>query len=598
MNKHIGIILIFSALIISAILVFMLYGANQTDEDSQFIENMEIIHELQQLDAAWSLTALQVLSLPDSDFDRLTVFLPRFRELRNKLSNSQLAGSQVPAPLETKLLSFLKKLEEKEQAIEQFKSNFAIVRNSLKYLPLAARTLSIKIRELDDSQLAERVRDLEMQTNNYLNAPSEDSKKILVQKLSEIDETLMEFPAIIVNPLENYVSHAWVLVERKALMDEIAARVTSDQVSKFGSELLSLYKGYQSNLANERDQLNSRRNLYILISALLLTLIVLIAGVYTYPSANNFNRRLVEEVRKRTGELERKANVVTESAADAHHGKSMGSMGRMAATLAHEINTPLGYMSSNMEVLQNGNEKINLLMEEFDSLEAVLEASDAEQVRSRMRALANVANATREQAMLDEFPEIINDMGQGIAQIQHVVQELRDFSRKDQLEQDWFDLNLCIENALKMIRHQLDDKIKIIKKLGNTPQIYGSRADMNQVVINLLSNATHAINEASRTTGFIKIATGVVDNIVVLDMLDNGKGMQKDVIDKIFEPFFTTRDVGEGTGLGLSIVQKIVWQHHGRVFVQSEPGRGTQFRIALPLKTTAGENTRQALSAI
>ncbi len=585
MNKHIGIILIFSALIISAFLGYILFGANQSEEDSQFLENMECIHELQQLDATWSMTALQVLSLPNSDFDRLAAFLPRFRELRNNLSNSELAGNQVPAPLETKLLSFLQQLEDKEQAIEQFKSNFAIVRNSLRYLPLAAKTLSSKIREIDDNQLAERIRDLEMHTNSYLNAPDEDSKKILVIKLSEIEQELMEFPADIVNPLENFVSHARVLVERKVFMDEITARVTSDQVAKFGSELLSLYKGYELTRAKVQDQLKSQRNLYILTGAALLAMIALIAGVYTYPNAIHFNKRLAEGVRKRTSELERKANVATESAAGAHQGKSMGSMGRMAATLAHEINTPLGYMSSNMEVLQNSNEKLNLLMEEFDSLDAVLEASDTEQVRSRMHALANVVNATREQAMLDEFPEIINDMGEGIAQIQHVVQELRDYSRKDNLEQDWFDLSQCIGNALKMVNHQIDDKIKIIKKLGTTPQIYGSQADMNQVVINLLSNATHAITEADRSTGIIKIATGVVDNAVVIDMLDNGKGMKKDAIDKVFEPFYTTRDVGEGTGLGLSIVQKIVWQHHGRIFVKSEPGRGTQFRVALPLKT-------------
>ena len=129
MNKHIGIILIFSALIISAMLGYVLYGSNQQEDDSQFVQVLECIHELQQLDAAWSLTALQILSLPDSDFDRLAAFLPRFRELRNNLSNSELASGDVPAPLENKLLSFLKLLEGKEQAIEQFKSNFAIIRN-------------------------------------------------------------------------------------------------------------------------------------------------------------------------------------------------------------------------------------------------------------------------------------------------------------------------------------------------------------------------------------------------------------------------------------------------------------------------------------
>ena len=587
MNKHIGIILIISALIISAMLGYLLYGAKKPEEESQFVQNMECIHELQQLDAAWSLTALQILSLPDSDFDRLAAFLPRFRELRNNLSNSELASGNVPAPLENKLLSFLKLLEGKEQAIEQFKSNFAIVRNSLKYLPLAARTLSIKVREIEDAELARRIRDLELQTNSYLKAPDKDAKKLLVKKLSRMEQQLMELPAAIVNPLENFVSHAWLLVERKELMDEIAERVTSDQAAKLGSELVDLYKGFENNRVKTRDQLNSQRNLYILTGALLLALIALIASIYTFPSTSHFNRRLAEDVRKRTIELQRQANAATESVVGAV-GNSMGAMGRMAATLAHEINTPLGYMSSNLEVLQNGNDKLNLLMEEFDNIDAILEESDPEQVRSRMRALTNAVTTTREQAMLDEIPEIIDDMGEGIAQIQHVVQELRDYSRKDRQEQGWFDLNLCVNNALKMANHQIGKKIKIIKKFGDIPKVYGSQADMNQVMINLLSNAAHAIHEADRSPGFIKISTAVIGDSIFIDILDNGKGMDKDVMDKIFDPFYTTRDVGEGTGLGLSIVQKIIWQHRGRMIVESKLGRGSQFRIALPIKSKAG----------
>jgi len=582
MNKLAGIVLSALALITSITLGYLYFSYDDSD-DSSVLENMESIFELQQIDAAWSLATMQTLSTPNSDFDKVAAFLPRFRKLRNQLSNSELADSQAPAPLKNKLLAFLSLLEGKEQAIEQFKSNLAITRNSVKYLPLATRTLSEKAKKIKDNKLAMRIQDLDRLTNSYLKTPDNDSKIQVLNNLTELEQQLMELPADIVNPLGNFISHARVLIEHKVPMNEIVTRVTSNNASKTGSELIALYKTYGKRIAKARSDRKAEYNLYSLITTVILMLIALVAGVYTFISGIQYNKQLKSEVLARTSELEQKANAATDSIVDGHHGKSMDTMGDLVATLAHELNTPLGYIASNLELLQSGTSKFNLLMDELESLNSALDESEIEKLRTRVSTFIDTISATREQAMLDEFPGVVNDISDGIVQIQHVIQELKDFSRKDRLEKEWFDLNKCIENALKMSKHQIRDDINIIKKLGELPQIHGSQADMNQVIINLINNASLAITEADRSPGIIKLTTALMKGVIVMDIQDNGIGMSNDVVSKIFDPFFTTRDVGKGTGLGLAIVQKIIKQNNGKVFVKSESGKGTLFRLTLPV---------------
>jgi signal transduction histidine kinase len=570
-------------LILSALLIYLLFGINSPKENRNTINNMSIIHELQQIDTAWSLTTLQTLSVENSDFDQVAAFLPQFRRLRNQLSNSEIADKQTPAPLQNKLLVFLNLLEGKEQAIEEFKSNLAVTRNSKKYLPLAAKTLSIKAKEINNDALVILLQDLNQEVSDYLQYPNETHKNKILKKLYQLNQKLMEFPANIVNPLGNFISHAKVLIERKIPMDKIVARVIDDQAINVGTELLLLYQGYKDNIQKNINQNKQTITQSQQITTLALVIIALITGFYSFNSATRYHNQLKKTVQQRTDKLKQQVDRATNSVVDNHHGNNMNTMDAMVATLAHEINTPLGYMSSNLEVLQTGTEKLNLLKEELNSLNSILELSDETQLRSRMTSLMNASTNICEESMLDEFPEIMIDISTGIEQIQHIIQKLRDFSRQDRLETEWYNLNHCIDDALKMAKHQLGDNIKINTKLNDLPQIYGSQADMNQVLINLINNASLAIKEANRPQGIIQLTTQIIQKNIVIDIQDNGNGMSPELTKKIFEPFFTTRDVGKGTGLGLAVVKKIISQNHGKILVKSIATKGTLFRIAIPV---------------
>ncbi|MCF6339015.1 MAG: HAMP domain-containing histidine kinase [Gammaproteobacteria bacterium] len=585
MKKVSSIFLLIGAVVFSGALGFYLVKTMPAKQDIAFADNIENIKKLQTLDAAWSLTALYTYSTPNSDFDDVAAYLPRVRELRKTLSISDLATGDVPDALKNKLMRFLLIIESKEESIEHFKSNFAVMRNSLKFLPLASRTLNTRLRKMNDKKHAESINDLYERTNAFLQRPDEGTRESLLMDLNKKDEILMEFPESVANPLGNFISHARVLVERKIQLDSSIERVVNLKTNKIGDELIAQYKAYYSDaLATQYDE-KFIHFIFSLIAALLLAIAAITGAVMLFRQSQEFAEKLEQGIAEKTEAYEHAAGEASGSMVDKNLGQSMEGMGRMVATVTHEINTPLGYLGSNLQVLHNGMEKMQTLMNEFSTLKNDLSRMEnSDQISARIDNFSILVQNTQDEAMLDELPEIVDDMEGGIEQIQHVIKDLGDFSRKDRSDEDWFDIKQCVESALKMAKKEITSGTKVQLDLKDVPEIFGSPAEMNQVLINLINNAAHAIESTGRTDGLIKIRTSLEKEQVMVSIMDNGEGIDEETRLKIFEPFFTTKDVGKGTGLGLAIVRRIVTKHGGKVLLKSIPGKGTNFVFVLPVK--------------
>jgi len=585
MKKVSSIFLLVGAIAFSGALGFYLVKTMPVQQDIAFADNIENIQKLQALDAAWSLAALYTYSTPNSDFDEVAAYLPRVRELRETLSISDLATGDVPDTLKNKLMRFLLMIESKEESIEHFKSNFAVMRNSLKFLPLASRALNVKLRKMDDEKHAASINDLYERTNAFLQRPDEGTRESLLMDLNKKDEVLMEFPESIANPLGNFISHARVLVERKIQLDSSIERVVNLKTNKIGDELITQYKAYYTDtLATQYDE-QFIHFIFSLIAALLLAIAAITGAVMLLRQSQEFTEKLEQGIAEKTEAYEHAAAEASGSMVDKNLDQSMAGMGRMVATVAHEINTPLGYLGSNLQVLHNGMEKMQTLMNEFSTLKNDLGRMDnSDQISARIDNFSILVQNTQDEAMLDELPEIVDDMEGGIEQIQHVIKDLGDFSRKDRSDEDWFDIKQCVESALKMAKKEITSGTKVQLDLKDVPEIFGSPAEMNQVLINLVNNAAHAIESTGRTDGLIKIRTSLEKEQVMVSIMDNGEGIDDETRRKIFEPFFTTKDVGKGTGLGLAIVRRIVTKHGGKVLLKSIPGKGTNFVFVLPVK--------------
>jgi hemerythrin-like metal-binding protein len=302
----------------------------------------------------------------------------------------------------------------------------------------------------------------------------------------------------------------------------------------------------------------------------------------------SYQNRLEELVKTRTSQLEQANNdleserkelelllsKIEEAQQQLLQSEKMAAIGQLAAGVAHEINNPVGFVNSNLGTLKN---YINRLLELVAAYEQVLSGGDRRLLDEAMR------NADLE-FLREDLPSLLSESQEGLGRVTKIVQDLKDFSHVGETDYQPADLNKAMESTLNVVWNELKYKAEVIRELGNIPEVECVPAQINQVFMNLLVNAAHAIEQRGKIT----VRSGMDNGYVWFDVIDTGKGMSPEVKNRIFEPFYTTKPIGQGTGLGLSISYDIIVKRHGgRIDVSSEPGQGTAFRLWLPLRAPA-----------
>ena len=307
------------------------------------------------------------------------------------------------------------------------------------------------------------------------------------------------------------------------------------------------------------------------------------------------NRTLESQVAEQTKDLRTTLGELRDSQAQLVQSEKMASLGQMVAGVAHEINTPLGYARSNAEIVRGSLADIRQLCSAQEKVLGLLGADQAseEEVASAMAVAEAHRQMINPEELLTDLDNLLGDTDHGLVQIAELVSSLKDFSRVDRSQTDLFDVNAGIESALKICNNQLKMHVEVVRDFGTLPQIECSPSQLNQVFLNLFTNAGQAIEGQ----GQIYISTEASASGVTVRVRDTGSGMSEEVKQRIFEPFYTTKAVGKGTGLGLSIVFRIIEQHGGRIEVKSAPGKGSEFILRLPLKQPRAPAAAQAANA-
>jgi PAS domain S-box-containing protein len=263
---------------------------------------------------------------------------------------------------------------------------------------------------------------------------------------------------------------------------------------------------------------------------------------------------------------------------DAHsqllQSEKMASIGQLAAGVAHEINNPIGYVHSNLGSLDKYIRALLGIVDAYGKAEASITDGEA---LSRVRTAKQEADL---EFLREDVNALLSESQEGITRVKKIVQDLKDFSHVDEAEWQWANLHHGLDATLNIVWNELKYKAEVIKEYGSLIEIECFPSQLNQVFMNLLVNAGHAIEAG----GTITIRTGAEAEQVWVEIADSGKGIAPEHLTRIFEPFFTTKPVGKGTGLGLSLSYGIVEKHHGRIEVESEIGKGTTFRVWLPIK--------------
>lgn len=292
-----------------------------------------------------------------------------------------------------------------------------------------------------------------------------------------------------------------------------------------------------------------------------------------------------EQVQKQNSQLETTVKTLKETQAQLVESEKMASLGQLTAGIAHEINNPINFISSNVQALKMDFQDMQGVLKKVKELE---NAKDRTQLTQELIQLGKQLDFD---LLEKEISDLLGGIERGTERTVNIVSSLRTFSRNSTETFAEADIHEGLDSTLVILNSQLNGHISIEKSYGKIPSIRCQISRLNQVFLNIINNSIQAINAKSNGTpsnGNIKISTKLVKNKVLVRIKDDGTGMDEDTRKRVFEPFYTTKDVGDGTGLGLSISYGIIEQHNGKIEVLSKKGTGTEFIIQLPLDPKHG----------
>lgn len=286
-------------------------------------------------------------------------------------------------------------------------------------------------------------------------------------------------------------------------------------------------------------------------------------------------RAIVGELIKTNRDLKEVNSKLSDAQSKLIQSEKLASIGQLAAGVAHEINNPIGFIFSNFGTLEQYLEDLFQMLDAYEQAEASVSDGAA---LARIRSLKADLDIDY---LKEDIPNLMRESRDGIQRVRKIVQDLKDFSRVD-ARQEWesVDLHAGIDSTLNIVNNEIKYKADVVREYVDIPDVECHASEINQVIMNLLVNAAQAIGPER---GTITIRNGADDKHVWFEIADTGSGIEKASLARIFDPFYTTKPVGKGTGLGLSISYGIVQKHHGQIHVQSEVGKGTRFRVELPI---------------
>lgn len=289
---------------------------------------------------------------------------------------------------------------------------------------------------------------------------------------------------------------------------------------------------------------------------------------------------LETKVQERTIALEDANKQLKETQAMMVHSEKMRSLGELVAGIAHEINNPINFIYGNIIHLERYSNDLISLIDLYTKEEGFIPEDKKEEINKIKKEIDL-------EFLHDDIKDLIRSCKEGTERTKNIVQDLKNFSRLEEMVLSDFDIPKEIETTLNILHNKIKNRVNIHKNYEeNLPKIPAYGGQLNQVFMNILDNAQYAVGES----GDIFIDVNKDDKDIIVKFRDTGKGISEENIKKIFDPFFTTKPVGEGTGLGMSIAYKVIKNHNGDISVESKEGEGTTFTLRLPIKNKEVEN--------
>jgi len=512
----------------------------------------------------------------DLNYDALTRSTSLLDKATDDLEKTYFANQTSESDLlARRFFEYKNELEVKKGLIENFKTHNSVLRNSEKYAPQVGRELMQIAQKENLAEASAFYAEIIRELLDYSLQGSSITLENLKLKLAKLAEIEAKMPESALTEAIAFSNHLNTVIREK---DETDTYLRKIMLSTTDNSLAALTKAWneQMNVQTKAHEFH-RMLVMVYIGFLLITLLFIVwklKGLY---------QSLDKKVLERTKEARDAYQELKEYETQLIQSEKMASLGQLVAGVAHEVNTPLGYITSNVETIRSGMSEQSKLLTTMDQIsnEVSEKTPNGKRLSTLLRAAVNQYRQMGKKENLDEIEDLLKDSAYGLNEISNLVISLKDYSRMDKDNMSNADINEGLNTTLKICKNIIGQR-KIEKNYDeNLPQIECLPAQINQVFLNVINNAAQATSE---DTGVISVSTINNGDTIGIIIHDNGYGMDEETLKHIFDPFFTTKEVGQGTGLGMSISYKIISSHKGEIDVSSLPGQGTTIKITLPLK--------------
>lgn len=583
------------AMSLASVLVF-LYWMSRSDESGTYAQARDLIRQIKQYDAQWESAVLKARTTTNYNYDPLVLPLMDMKQLWQQFHTLEGRHQKTAMPAwQTAIRDYQQAFDDKVLLVSRFKTHNAILRNSLAFLPAAADVIQVHLGQLADAdtlrlrRITSDTYDLMLSSLEFAQTTTDDKAADILVGLNDLAVNKERLPVDFQVPIDTISKHIELILREQPKVDQLLEAIEAVPIAERLDVIAQMLdRDEQAALLAAQ-----RYHFYLLVFSTLLVLLLLYMGVWlmrSYAEINRMNRALVSANDELEQRVERRTQALGQASAALQRemderrllenqlvqSEKLASLGQLAAGVAHEVNNPIGFVSSNLGALDDYFGRLQ------NMLKAYADAEDTLIPKGLGVELAKLRTEIELDYLLEDIPALIRESKDGISRVARIVKDLKDFSRVD-ASQDWqlADLQQGIESTLNIVASELKHKADLVKDYQPLPQVECLPSQINQVVMNLLVNATQAMG-AER--GRITLRTGANDEWVWIEVADNGCGIPAESLQKIFDPFYTTKPVGQGTGLGLSLSYGIIKRHSGEIHVASEVGVGTTFRVELPIR--------------